>query len=132
MRPLLARFHEPAYALLRVVVGLMFASHGSQALLNFPAGEPHELPAFIVFGKVLELVGGLLVALGLCTPCAAFVLSGEMAVGYFRFHAPGGFWPVQNQGELAVVYCFVFLLMATRGSGPWSLDALIGRGRSRG
>jgi putative oxidoreductase len=76
---------------------------------------------------VIELVGGVLVAVGLATSYAAFVASGEMAAAYFMVHAPQGFWPLQNKGELAVVYCFVFLYVATQGSGSWSLDRVLGR-----
>jgi putative oxidoreductase len=77
---------------------------------------------------IIELVAGALIAVGLLTSIAAFIASGEMAVAYFKQHAPGGFWPTLNGGELAVVYCFVFLYLAFAGPGPWSIDAMLGRG----
>jgi putative oxidoreductase len=79
---------------------------------------------------VLEFFGGLLILLGLFTRPTAFILSGLLAVAYFMAHAPGGFWPIQNQGELAVLYCFVFLYLAAAGGGEWSVDRLLGRGNS--
>jgi putative oxidoreductase len=130
MGPVLGRFAEPIYAMLRIVTGLLFASHGSQALLNFPPAEPHALPPLILVGKVIELVGGILIAVGLQTSIAAFITSGQMAYAYWVYHhAKGGFWPVVNKGELAVLYCFVFLFMAAKGSGAWSVDGLIRRAR---
>jgi len=125
------RFAPYAYALMRIIVGLLFAVHGSQKLLNFPpSGHPGPPPwSFFWFGGVIELVGGLMIALGLLAPIAAFICSGEMAVAYFMAHAPSGFWPVLNKGELAVVYCFVFLFIAAYGSGIWSLDSAFSRTR---
>ena len=127
MRPILARFSEPVYALLRIVVGFLFACHGSQTFFNIPPGEPHELAPLILIGKVIELAGGLLIAAGLLTGISAFICSGQMAVAYWFFHAKGGFWPLVNQGEMAVLYCFVFLFMAAKGSGIWSVDSLLAR-----
>ena len=115
------RYAEVAYALLRFVAGAMFAVHGAQKLFGF-LGPKATQPLFMV-GGVIEFVGGLMIALGLLTSVAAFIASGEMAVAYFMVHAGGGFWPIVNKGELAVLYCFVFLYIATRGSGPYSLDA---------
>lgn len=125
------RFAPYAYALMRIMVGLLFALHGSQKLLSFP---PSGMPAppvgsFFWIGGVIELVGGLLIAVGLFAPIAAFICSGEMAVAYFMKHAPNGFLPLVNKGELAVVYCFVFLFIAAYGSGIWSLDSAFSRGR---
>ena len=102
--------------------------HGSQKLFNFPpAAEPHEggLHGLMLVGACMELAGGLLVLLGLFTRPVAFLLSGEMAVAYFMFHAKGGPFPLLNHGELAVAYCFVFLYMAVAGGGAWSIDALM-------
>jgi putative oxidoreductase len=125
------RFAPYAYALMRIMVGLLFACHGSQKLFGFPpSGRPGPpVGSLYWIGGVIELVGGLMIALGLLAPIAAFICSGEMAVAYFMSHAPGGFFPIVNKGELAVVYCFVFLFIAAYGSGIWSLDSLFSRGR---
>jgi putative oxidoreductase len=125
------RFAPYAYALMRIIVGLLFAVHGSQKLLNFPpSGQPGPPPwSFFWIGGLIELAGGLMIALGLLAPIAAFICSGEMAVAYFMAHAPKGFWPVINRGELAVVYCFIFLFIAAYGSGIWSLDSAFSRTR---
>jgi putative oxidoreductase len=131
MEKQLGRFAPHAYALLRIVAGLMFAMHGSQKMLSWPAGQGIPDDPLLKAAGVIELVGGLLVAIGLFTSFAAFVSSGEMAVAYFKAHAPQGFWPVLNQGESAVLYCFLFLFIATYGSGIWSIDALRRRGRTR-
>ena len=128
----LGRFADLFYAALRIVAGAMFACHGAQKILGaFGGPRMTGNPQMLVAG-LIELVGGILIAVGLLAGWAAFVASGEMAVAYFKVHAPGGFWPIQNHGELAVLYCFVFLFIAARGSGPISLDALLGhRGRKR-
>lgn len=123
----LGRYAEIAYTLMRVVVGLLFACHGAQKLFGALGGtQMTSNPKMLVAG-LIEFAGGLLVALGLQAGFAAFLASGQMAYAYFSVHAPGGFWPVINKGELAVVYCFVFLYIATRGSGRYSLDAAIKR-----
>jgi len=122
----LGRFTELFYAALRIVAGALFACHGAQKLFGV-FGEKATTP-LMVAGGIIELVGGTLIAVGLITGFAAFVSSGQMAFAYFNFHAHGSFWPIQNHGELAVLYCFVFLFMAARGSGPISLDAALGRG----
>ena len=111
-------------SILRIVVGFLFLVHGTQKLFGVPGGEGVPVPLLSLIGVagVLELVGGLLVLLGLFTRPVAFVLSGEMAVAYFMAHAPEGFWPRTNGGEEAVLYCFVFLYLAAAGGGPWSLD----------
>jgi putative oxidoreductase len=125
----LGRFSEVAYTLLRVVAGLMFACHGSQKLLGFPPGVQGPAPLASVLGLagVIELVAGLMIALGFFAGFAAFLASGQMAVAYFRVHAPEAFWPILNQGELAVLYCFVFLYIASRGSGRYAVDAAFRR-----
>ena len=119
-----------AVTLLRVVAGLLFMQHGMQKLFGWFGGKPLDTLAsqFGVAG-VLELVGGLLVMLGLFTRPVAFVLAGEMAVAYFMMHVPNAFWPIQNRGEPAVLFCFIFLFFAAWGAGPISLDAFRARAR---
>jgi putative oxidoreductase len=117
-------------AVLRVVTGLLFLEHGSQKLLGFPAG-PHPMPElFSLFGfsGVLELVGGALILLGLFTRPVAFLLAGEMAFAYFMGHAPRGFFPVNNGGDAAILYCFVFLYLMVAGAGAVSLDGAMRSG----
>ena len=119
-----------SFFLLRVVSGLLFLQAGGMKLLGWFGGVPAEMggpPApmsQIWIGAVLELVGGSLILLGLFTRPAAFVLSGMMAVAYFQFHQPNGFWPIQNHGEPAVLFCFIFLFFAAYGGGDWSLEAM--------
>ena len=119
-------------ALLRLVAGFMFILAGTSKLFAFPAGMPPDNSTAQMFtqvwvGGVLEFVGGSLIFLGLFTRPVAFLLAGEMAVAYFQFHAPGGFWPTVNGGVAAVIYCFVFLYFSAAGAGPWSLDSARGR-----
>ena len=119
-------------SLLRFVSGFTFACHGAQKILGLFGGMGGHgarvaLFSFVWFGGILELVGGILILLGLLTRPTAFILCGEMAVAYFRSHAPRGFLPLQNGGELAVLYCFLFLYLFTVGAGPLSLDAVIRR-----
>jgi putative oxidoreductase len=115
------------YALMRIVVGLLFACHGAQKLFGVLGGFGGQsgmaVPLFSLMGlaSFIEFVGGLLIAFGALTSYAAFIASGEMAVAYFMQHFPRGFWPIQNGGERAVLYCFVFLFIAAKGSGRWSL-----------
>jgi putative oxidoreductase len=110
---------------MRIVIAILFMQHGGQKLFEYPPGG-HKVPleSLLGVGGILELVGGALIFLGFLTRPVAFILSGEMAVAYFKAHAPNGFWPVQNHGELAVIYCFVFLYFAASGAGPLSIDAL--------
>ena len=125
------RFESHAYALLRIVAGFMFAMHGSQKLLGWPAnpqgGGGGSLPPLMLVAGVIELVGGLLILVGLFAGIAAFISSGQMAAAFFMAHFPNGWNPLLNQGELAALYAFVFLFIATRGSGIWSIDALRGK-----
>lgn len=131
MERYLGKFSEFAYATLRIIAGLMFAMHGAQKLFGWPG---HKAPVLLAskFGAagVIELVCGSLVALGLLAGYAAFIACGEMAYAYFTVHFPGGPYPIMNGGELAVLYCFIYLLVATRGSGCCSIDAM--RGKSKG
>jgi putative oxidoreductase len=125
----LNRFADPVYCIMRLIVGLMFACHGGQKILNFPPGG-HGMPPGVMgaLGAWIELAGGFLIAFGLLTRIAAFISSGEMAVAYFMVHANGGFFPIQNHGEGAVFYCWFFLFVFFYGPGRWSIDALIKRG----
>jgi putative oxidoreductase len=126
------RAAEIAYFLLRVVAGVMFFQAGSMFVLGWFGGIPGGAPPVmsqIGIGKLLEFFGGAAIALGLFTRPVAFLLSGEMAVAYWQFHAPGGVWPIVNHGEPAVLFCFIYLYMSARGGGDWSLDAWIRRRR---
>lgn len=126
MDKFLGRYSPYFYALLRIVAGLMFMMHGLQKLFGTPGNKPALPPtSFLGVSGVIELICGLLILLGLLASYAAFIACGEMAVAYFMAHFPRGFWPIVNQGELAVLYCFVFLYIASRGAGVWSIDALI-------
>lgn len=113
-----------ALSLLRIIAGFGFCLHGFQKMLGVLGGKVAQFPSLPWIAGVLELFGGLLVLVGLFTAPVAFVLSGQMAVAYFMVHAPRGFWPILNNGELAMLYCFIFLYLVTAGSGPWSLDQL--------
>lgn len=131
------RLKELTLLLLRVVAGLLFLQAGGMKMFDWFGGVPAEhgghpkLLSQIWIGGALEFWGGLAVLLGLWTRPVAFVLSGEMAVAYFQFHQPGGFWPIQNHGEPAVLLCFIFLLFAAHGGGEWSLDAALRKSRER-
>lgn len=125
----MSRYEEIVLGLLRAMAGLMLMQHGAQKLLGLLGGEVAPVMSRGWFAGVLELVLGAMVALGLCTRIAAFILSGEMAFAYFLVHAPNGFWPVLNHGELAVLYCFVFLYLAARGGGRYNVDAALARRR---
>ncbi|HVL68165.1 MAG TPA: DoxX family protein [Vicinamibacterales bacterium] len=122
MKPLLGRFAGPAYALLRIAAGILFAFHGAQKLFGMFGGNQAPLLSQFWFAGVIELVGGVLIAIGLFTSVAALIASAEMVVAYVQAHAPRGTWPIQNGGELALLYCVVFLYIASRGGGAWSLD----------
>ena len=121
-------------SILRIVVAFMFIQVGSAKWFAFPAavmpgGGTAPVGSLVWVAAVLEVVGGSLILLGLFTRPVAFILSGEMAFAYFMGHAPSGFWPVLNQGQPAVFYCFFFLYLSAAGPGPWSLDAMIARRR---
>ncbi len=128
------RARQVTYFLLRVVAGLVFLQAGGLLLFGWfggmpPNGSTAPLLSQMGIGGALEFFGGIAIVLGLLTRPVAFILSGEMAVAYFQFHMPNGFWPIQNHGEPAVLFCFIFLYMAAQGGGEWSLDALIRRKR---
>ena len=127
MYTVIGRFTPQAFALLRIVAGLLFIVHGTQKLLGVPGGKG-TLPPFSWPGGIsglIELACGFLITIGFITGIAAFLASGEMAVAYFMVHAKGGFWPIQNKGELAVLFCFVFLYFAAHGAGIWSVDSVL-------
>ena len=127
MNTYLGKYSEHAFALMRIVAGLLFALHGAQKLFGVLGGT--KVPLFSLYGAagVIEFFGGLLIALGLLGSWAAFVASGQMAAAYFIAHFPKGFWPIENGGVLAALYCFAFLYIAIRGSGIWSVDAALAR-----
>ena len=131
MKSIAERWAPHLLSVLRIVTAFFFMAHGAQKLLGFPApmSSPPALLSLIGLAGALELVGGLLLLVGLFTRPVAFILSGEMAFAYFMAHAGQGFWPLLNRGELAALYCFVFLYLAAAGGGPWSLDRAWGSPR---
>jgi len=113
-------------SVIRILIGLLFFQHGAEKIWGFAGGRvDHNFATLHGFAGPLEVIGGLLIAAGLLTRFSAFILCGEMAVAYFTRWAPRGFWPINNGGEEAVLFCFVFLWLVTAGPGPWSLDSLI-------
>jgi putative oxidoreductase len=123
MQRTIGRYSPQLFALLRIVAGLLFAMHGAQKLFGWPGGkDPMTAPMMMAAGWI-ELVAGVLIAIGFLTSWLAFLASGEMAVAYFVAHAhPILSWPIINQGELAVLYCLLFLFIAAHGAGIWSVD----------
>ncbi|WP_374526474.1 DoxX family protein [Sphingopyxis sp.] len=115
-------FGEQAYALLRIVAGLLFLAHGVQKFFNFPVDFPMPLNPMLQAAGVIELVAGGLIVIGLFTRPAAFIASGMSAVGYWMVHGSKSFFPIVNGGEAIALYCFIFLFIATRGAGIWSVD----------
>jgi putative oxidoreductase len=122
--PFLARWSDAIYAVTRILFGLLFLCHGLQKILGVFGGAPAGMPpALLYIAGTIELVGGALIALGLFAGPAAFVCSGEMAVAYFMVHQPRAFIPIENHGELAILNCWFFLLVAAKGPGIWSLTS---------
>lgn len=132
MASFISKYGSGCYALMRIVAGFLFLWHGSQKLFDFPAGMPAGVPAFIIYvAGPVELVGGILIMVGLYTHWAAFLCSGQMAFAYWMAHGTKELLPLQNGGELAALYCFVFLFIATQGGGIWSVDALMDTGSAK-
>lgn len=133
----MAMARRVTWFLLRAVTGFMFLQAGGMKILDWFGGIPAEHgghPAFlgqVWIGGMLELVGGAAVLVGVLTRPVAFVLSGQMAVAYFQFHQPNALWPIENGGQPAVLYCFIFLFFAAHGAGAWSVDAWLGERRER-
>jgi putative oxidoreductase len=127
----LTRWEPYAHGILRIVTGLLFLEHGLQKFLSFPPGERAGSGLMLnnpgAYGGIIELVAGLLIAIGLFTRSAAFVAAGEMAVAYWTVHAPQNFFPVNNMGDAAILYCFVFLYFIFAGPGALSIDRSISR-----
>lgn len=126
--PNLAVWSPRVLSILRLMAALLFMEHGLMKLVHFPAaqpGVPDPLPTLLVAAAAIEIVGGVLLALGLFTRPVAFICSGEMAIGYFLAHGSKSFWPGINGGDAAILFCFVFLYLAFAGGGEWSLDALV-------
>jgi putative oxidoreductase len=126
MERFLGRYSTYIYAILRIVSGFVFMLHGAQKFFGFPpsAKAGGQLDAFSTVGGAIELVGGLMILIGLFSAIAAFIASGEMAVAYFMFHQPNGPLPPSNGGDAAILFCFIFLYIASRGSGVWSVESL--------
>ncbi|HEX6199425.1 MAG TPA: DoxX family protein [Thermoanaerobaculia bacterium] len=131
MTRFLGRYSEHIYALLRIVAGWCFLLHGSQKLLGWPGDRPpiDDLVSRMGLAGIIELVGGILILLGLFASIAAFIASGQMAVAYWMVHAAEGtpFFPLMNGGEPAVLFCFIFLLVAAKGAGKWSVAAVLNK-----
>jgi putative oxidoreductase len=130
------RFAGASQSLLRIVAGLLLTCHGGMKLLGWFGGMPAQpggggLSPLMIAAGVIELAGGIAIMLGLFTRPVAFIAAGEMAVAYFKTHFPQGFWPIQNHGEPAVLFCFIFLFLAAAGGGPFGLDALLRRRATR-
>ena len=129
MATFLRPYEAQTYALFRIVFGFLFLWHGSEKVLGFPGEPPKEAPALVLWtAGPLELVGGVLIMIGLFTRWTAFVCSGLMAAAYWMAHGMKALLPIENHGELAVLYCFAFLFIAARGAGIWSFDGANGNG----
>ncbi len=134
MEQLLDTWRPRLLSIMRLVTGFLFMQHGGQKIFGFPAPQRSEFDLFSLSGVAgsLELFGGFLIVIGLFTRPTSFLLSGLMAFAYFIAHAPKGFWPILNGGELSALYCFVFLYLSTAGAGEWSIDQIrAGRRLSR-
>ena len=130
MQPILGKWEQEAYVLMRIMMGFMMGCHGVQKLFGLLEGEGHAEGLWLAAGMI-ETLGGLLIMVGLFASPVAFVLSGEMAVAYFMVHAHLRFWPILNGGEIVVANCFVFLYIAARGAGTLSVDEWLERREKR-
>jgi putative oxidoreductase len=120
----LSRWQPQLLAILRIVTGLLFLEHGLSKFFDFPVPFPvHPLPPMLMAAGTIEVLSGILITAGLFTRLAAFIASGEMAAAYFIGHFPKGFWPLENMGEGAILFCFIFLYLAAAGAGAWSVDS---------
>ncbi|MFJ6323694.1 MULTISPECIES: DoxX family protein [unclassified Rhizobium] len=117
----LSPYQAVALALLRIIAALLFIEHGTQKLFGFPPA-PYAITTLFFVAGIIELVGGILILIGLFTRPVAFLLSGEMAIAYFMVHMPINFFPANNQGDGAVLFCFIFLFLVFAGPGEWALD----------
>ena len=126
MAQALAPWRPRVLSILRIVVALLFLEHGTVKLLGWPGPGPANLSTLLYCAALIEIIGGALVAVGLFTRLAAFIMSGEMAVGYFMSHAPRNFFPILNAGDGAILYCFIFLYFFVAGGGAWSVDRMRG------
>ncbi|EPR22026.1 DoxX family protein [Agrobacterium tumefaciens] len=119
----LSRYRPQALGALRIMTALLFIAHGTQKLFGFPASQMDgSLPTMLLVAALLELIGGILVLIGLFTRPVAFILSGQMAVAYFMAHAPSNFFPALNGGDAAILFCFIFLYLFVAGPGAFSVD----------
>jgi putative oxidoreductase len=121
----IGKYSEVLYAIMRIVIGLLFACHGAQKLFGVLGGNSN-LGALMTAAGIIEFFGGILMAIGFKAGYAGFIASGQMAAAYFMVHAKDGFWPIVNKGEPAVIYCFIFLYIASKGSGILSVDKAVG------
>ncbi len=122
----LENFKEQTYALLRIVSGLLFLFHGTQKFFNFPIDFPYPLNPMLMAAGAIEIVGGALIMIGLFTRPVAFLCSGMAAVAYWMAHGMKSLYPIANGGEIVALYCFIFLFIAARGAGIWSVDSKLG------
>ncbi len=132
MKSFLNTWSPVVLSIVRIVVALLFMQHGAQKLFGFPAPQNSPFDLFSLYGVagVLEFFGGAILLLGLFTRQIAFLLCGEMAFAYFMAHFPKGFWPLNNRGELSVLFCFIFLYFVFAGGGPWGIDRLLNKKRT--
>lgn len=133
MKPFMSSCNAHCYALMRIVAGFLFLWHGAQKLFGFPSAMPPGVPEYITYiAGPIEMIGGILIMVGLFTSWSAFLASGLMAFAYWIGHGTKALLPILNNGELAALYCFVFMFISTQGGGIWSIDALINRRKPPG